>query len=263
MSEPRRRRELPDLAGSGPLRTTDAVAAIRQAADRRRATARLRRALAAAEPGPVTMQVVYALLQLADAESARVMGAFADRLEGPPRAIVESCALLVRGAYDELATRIDSDPLIARFSPLAFCQLPRRIAEAPPLFARWIEQLRRGASGQGASVYRAFLGDVAEAAYRQIARGADPTTLLSEEGCGFFVDSITAELPGTTDFLAARGMVWLLGVLEPTDDTARSAIERARARFRNADFHEECRRILAGEPWPPPAPKTQSSGRPR
>ena len=256
-----RRRDVPDLAGSGPIPTLEALAAIRGASDRRRVTARLRRALTQAEPGPLTMQVVFALVHLADAQSARALLSLCERLTGPCRAIVETCALLVQQNYAALAERMKSDPLIGRFSPVAFGHDPKIPAEAANLFTLWIEQLRRGATLQGASVYRAFLGDVAEAAYRQIARGANPDRLLGEEGRGFFIDAITAELPGTTDFLAARGMAWLLGVLQSNDDTARSAIERARVRFRNADFAEDCRRILAGEPWPPPAQEIRRPAR--
>ncbi len=246
-----RRREPPDLAGSGPIPTRDALFAIEQAGDRKRATARLRRALVDARPGPMTMQIVFAEVRLGDAQSARAMTVLAQRLDGPARAVVESCALIVRGDYATLGARIASDPLIGRFSPIAFCHAPRVTLAGPTLFGRWIELLRRGVSGQGASVYRSFLGDVAEAAFRQIVRGADPQGLLGDAGVTFFIDAIIAELGGTTDFLAARAMVWLLGVLGPTDETARSTIERARLRFRNADFAEDCRRILAGEPWPP------------
>ena len=76
--------------------------------------------------------------------------------------------------------------------------------------------------------------------------------LLGEGGRGFLLDSICAELPGTTDFLAARGMVWLAGTLEPTDDSVRSAIERARSRFRDPAFSADCEAILAMRAWPPP-----------
>lgn len=244
-------KDAPDLAGSGPIGSVDALYAIEHAGDRRRATARLRRALVDAEPGPLTLQVVFALVRLADAQSARPLGALTERLHGSPRAIVESCALLAQNDVAALLARCAADPLVSRFSPIACCHAPRPLPDGARLFSLYIEELRRAASLQGASAYRAFLGDVAEAAFRQIACGASPDQLLGDAGCGFFVDAITAELPGTTDFLAARGMVWLLGVLEPADDTARSAIERARTRFRNADFAEECRRILAGEPWPP------------
>jgi hypothetical protein len=49
-------------------------------------------------------------------------------------------------------------------------------------------------------------------------------------------------------------MAWLLGALEPDDETARAAIERARDRFRDLEFQADCEAMLTGRPWPPPPP---------
>ena len=51
--------------------------------------------------------------------------------------------------------------------------------------------------------------------------------LLGDAERGTLLDTTTFELPGTSDFLAARSMVWLLGALAPPDDAAVAAIERA------------------------------------
>jgi len=103
------------------------------------------------------------------------------------------------------------------------------------------------------SAHRTFLGDVSEAAFRALQNGAGAEALLAG-GRSSLVDLIVAELPGTTDFLAARGMVWLAGALAPEDDAVKSAIERASSRFHDESFVADCRAILEGNPWPPPPP---------
>src|SRR5207302_4669740 len=95
------------------------------------------------------------------------------------------------------------------------------------------------------------VGDVAEAAFRSLQHGAQATALLDDDDRELLVDSLCAELPGTTDFIAARGMAWLLGALQPGDETARAAIERARDRFRDPEFQADCDAMLTGAPWPP------------
>jgi hypothetical protein len=49
-------------------------------------------------------------------------------------------------------------------------------------------------------------------------------------------------------------MAWLLGALEPHDETTRAAVERARDRFRDAEFQADCEAMLTGRPWPPRSP---------
>ena len=122
---------------------------------------------------------------------------------------------------------------------------------APALFAAWIATLRREASRLGVTALRAFVGDVAEAAFRSLQHGARAETLLGDADRELLVDTLCAELPGTTDFVAARGMAWLLGALQPGDETARAAIERARDRFRDPEFQADCDAMLTGGAWPP------------
>ncbi|HEX8950961.1 MAG TPA: hypothetical protein VF945_03900, partial [Polyangia bacterium] len=84
-----------------------------------------------------------------------------------------------------------------------------------------------------------------------LQHGAPAAELLADADRGFLLDTLCAELPGTTDFIAARGMAWLLGALAADDDTVRAAIERARDRFRDPEFQADCEAMLTGAPWPP------------
>ena len=124
-------------------------------------------------------------------------------------------------------------------------------AGAPALFAAWVATLRKEAPHVGVTALRAFVGDVAEAAFRSLQHGADAGALFGESDRALVVDTLCAELPGTTDFIAARGMAWLLGALEPHDETVRAAIERARDRFRDPEFQADCEAMLTGGAWPP------------
>jgi hypothetical protein len=241
-----------ELLADGPCRSLAHVEAVARANDRERAIARLRRAVAAGSAGTVTMRAVAGLTRLHATEAAEDLRALAARIGGSPGAIARAAAFLVEDRVAELAAELENDALLARHSAQAWVELTRMPPSAPALFGAWIGALQHAATGTGVTSYRAFLGDVAEAAYRTLQHGAEAETLLGEEGRSFLLDSICAELPGTTDFLAARGMAWLLGTLEPTDDTVRSAIERARARFRDPAFSADCDAMLAMRAWPPP-----------
>jgi hypothetical protein len=241
-----------ELAGEGPCRSLAHVEAVARANDRPRAVERLRRAITGGEAGAVTMQAVAGLTRLHAAEAADELRALGGRIGGSPGAIARAAAFLVEDRAEALAAELASDPLLARHSPQAYVQLVRAPIGAPALFTAWIGELARASSHAGVTSYRTFLGDVAEAAYRTLQHGVEAETLLGESGRSFLLDAICAELPGTTDFLAARGMAWLVGTLEPTDDTVRSAIERARARFRDPAFSADCDAMLAMRAWPPP-----------
>jgi hypothetical protein len=241
-----------ELRADGPCRSLAHVEAVARANDRELAVARLRRAVAAGSAGAVTMQAVAGLTRLHAAESAEDLRQLASRIGGSPGAIARAAAFLVEDHALELASALPGDALLARHSPQAWVHLTRMPAAAPTLFSAWIGELQHASTSAGVTSYRAFLGDVAEAAYRTLQHGVEAETLLGEEGKSFLLDSICAELPGTTDFLAARGMAWLLGTLEPTDDSVRSAIERARARFRDPAFSADCDAMLAMRAWPPP-----------
>ena len=123
--------------------------------------------------------------------------------------------------------------------------------DAPSLFAAWMAVLRREAPRLGVTALRAFVGDVAEAAFRSLQHGSSIEALLGDADREILVDTMCAELPGTTDFIAARAMAWLLGALQPDDETARAAIERARDRFRDPEFQADCEAMLTGGAWPP------------
>jgi hypothetical protein len=242
-----------ELDRDGPFQSLTHVEAVVRATDRARAIERLRRAVRAGDVGVRTMQAVYGLLRLDAHASAPELRALAARLGGSPGAIALAAAFLVEGATTELAHAAAADALLSRHSPQPYLHVPRVPSGAAALFAVWLGELERGHSHLGAQAFRAFLGDVAEAAFRSLQHGATADALLGEHR-GFLVDSLASELGGTTDFLAARGMAWLLGALDAGDDTARAAIERARDRFRDAEFQADCEAILRGEPWPPPAP---------
>jgi hypothetical protein len=241
-----------ELDASGPFASLLRLEAVVRANDRGRAVARLRRAIAVAQPGVQTMQAVLGLVRLGAEEAASELRALACRLGGSPGAIARAAAFLVEDRAAELAELAASEPLVARHGPQAYLALPRVPDGAPRLFAAWLSALEHAAITAGVTAYRAFLGDVAEAAFRALQHGCDAEALLGARGRGFLVDAICAELPGTADFVAARGMAWLAGTLEPGDDTVRAAIERARARFRDPEFQSDCAAMLAARAWPPP-----------
>lgn len=243
------------LDGDGPLSDLAALEAVVRApahgADRARAIARLRRAVASGGVGVLTLQAVYGLTRLDAREGAPELRALAERLGGSPGAIALAAAFLVEDRALELARALADDPTLARSSPQAYLHLPRVPAGARELFSAWSSELRRSSSQLGSTAFRAFLGDVAEAAFRALQHGAPANQLLTPADAAFLVDTLSSELGGTTDFLAARGMAWLLGALAPSDDAARAALERAMSRFRDPEFQSDCATILSNSPWPP------------
>jgi hypothetical protein len=244
-----------ELGGEGPCRSLAHVEAVSRANDRERAISRLRRAIAsggAGSAGALTMQAVAGLIRLHATEAAPELRALGERVGGSPGAIARAGAFLVEDGAEALAGQLPQDPLMARHSPQAYVHATRVPPGSAALFAAWVAELQRASTAAGVTAYRAFLGDVAEAAYRTLQFGVEAEALLGENGKSFLLDSICAELPGTTDFLAARGMAWLVGTLEPTDDSVRSAIERARSRFRDPAFSADCDAMLAMRAWPPP-----------
>lgn len=185
----------------------------------------------------------------AGGEPAAELHALAARLDGLPAALARAAALLVEDRAGELARLADGDPLLARQGPIAYAQLKRVPDGAALLFAGWLGALERSTHTLGTTAFRAWLGDVAEAAFRAVQLGADADALFGERK-SFLIDAASSELPGTTDFIAARGMVWLLGALARDDESARAAIEKARARFHDAAFIADCDAILGGGRWP-------------
>jgi hypothetical protein len=202
----------------------------------------------------MTLQGVFGLLRLHARDAAMDLDRLGARLGGSPGAIARAAAFLVADDAAGLAAAVRDDEVLAHHSPQAYLQVPSLPTGAPPLFSAWIATLRRDATRVGVTALRAFLGDVAEAAFRSLQHGSTAEALLEPGDRAFLVDTMCAELPGTTDFVAARGMAWLLGALEAGDETARAAIERARDRFRDAEFQADCEAILTGQPWPPPPP---------
>jgi hypothetical protein len=202
--------------------------------------------------GPATARTLFALVRLDAGVGGAELRALAGRLTGPPAAVALAAAHLIEDRVDELARKVADDEVLARASPQPYLHLPRVPEGAPALFAAWVALLRRDATARGSTAFRAFAGDVAEAGFRALQHGAAAEPLLGE-GRAFLVDALSAELPGTTDFIAARGMAWLLGALAASDDAARAAIERAHGRFRDEPFARDCATMLAGRPWPHPA----------
>jgi hypothetical protein len=240
-----------ELDGDGPPRSLAHLEAVVRCSDRAAAIARLRRIVRRGDPGVATLQAVFGLLRLEATDATGDLDALAQKLGGPPGALAHAAALLVGGHADALAAAVADDPVLAHASPQAFLHVPGVPTGAPALFAAWIATLRRETPRVGVTALRAFLGDVAEAAFRSLQHGAAAAELLGDADRAFVVDALCAELPGTTDFIAARGMAWLLGALEAEDETVRAAIERARDRFRDAEFQADCEAMLTGAPWPP------------
>ncbi len=210
----------------------------------------LRELVRAGAPGVRTMEAVAGLLRVQAVESAPDLEALADRLGGPPGAMARAASFLVADRIKDLVVASQDDPFLLRHAPQAYWHLRRVPADAPLLFTLWLDDLQRSTAMLGVTAFRAFLGDVSEAAFRALQHGADANALLGEAGRTYVVDAISAELGSTTDFLAARGMVWLIGALAPEDDAARAAIERASNRFRDPAFQSDCAAILDGHPWP-------------
>ncbi len=234
-----------------PLDVEQLLAPLVTASDATDAVDHLLRALPTAR-GPVRIQIVLALVRLGAKSAAPALAELAGELSGSPAALVRSAALLVDGKISELAESIRRDPAVARSSPLAYLHQSRILEDAPLLFAAWLDELGRRAPLLGVSAYRTYLGDVAECAFRTLQHGVTEEWLLGASRRATLVDALAAELGGTTDFLAARGMAWLLGILAPTEDSARAAIERARDRFRDPDFAADCEAMLTERGWPPP-----------
>jgi hypothetical protein len=211
----------------------------------------LRRIVRRGDPHVTTLHAVYALVNLEAAEARDDLEWLGAHLGGSAGAIARAAAFLVVDRVDALAKTIAEDSVLAHASPQAYLHVPRVPAAAPVLFAAWVATLRRESPRLGVTALRAFLGDVAEAVFRSLQHGARAEELVGESDRGFLVDALCAELGGTTDFIAARGMTWLLGAVAAGDETVRAAIERARERFRDAEFQADCEAILTGAPWPP------------
>lgn len=256
-----------ELGEDGPLGTVAAVAAViawadSSSGDAGRAADRLARSVAASVDqrgwGARTMQAAFGLVRLSSrisSERASIAAATVERLAsqlpGPAGAIAHAAALLIAGRATSLAAEAIGDPTLSRYSPQAFIHLTSVPEASSALFATWIRELERAAPHSGSTAFRAFLGDIAECAFRALQHGATIESLLGDDGADFLVDAICAELGGTTDFIAARGMTWLVGALALGDETARAAIERARARFHDAAFQRDCAAMLDTRSWPP------------
>jgi hypothetical protein len=243
-----------ELDADGPPRSLAMLEAILRCGAREAAIARLRRIVRRGGheiQGIVTLQAIFGLVRLHARDAADELEALATRLGGSPGAIARAAAALVADRVPALAAAVADDAMLAHASPQAYLHEPHVPEGAPALFAAWIATLRREAPNVGVTALRAFVGDVAEAAFRSLQHGARAETLLSDGDREFLVDTLCAELPGTTDFIAARGMAWLLGALQRDDETVRSAIERARDRFRDPEFQSDCEAMLGEGEWPP------------
>jgi hypothetical protein len=203
------------------------------------------------------MKAVFQLVRLDSGRGGAELRALGERLGGAPGAIARAAAFIIEDDVGGLAAQVVTDRPLARSSPQPYLHVARVLAGAPALFAAWGEVISHLSTGLGVSAFRAFLGDVAEAAFRTLQLGADPDALLGQRR-GELVDLVSAELPGTTDFLAARGMAWLLGALAPSDDAARTALERARRRFHAPSFQADCEAMLTGKQWPPAQGQSRS-----
>ncbi len=241
-----------ELDADGPPRSLATLEAILRCGDRQAAVARLRRIVRRGDPGVGTLQAIFGLVRLHARDAAGDLDALAARLTGSPGAIARAAAALVADRVAELATAVADDATLAHASPQPYLHEPHVPDGAPALFAAWVAALRREAPKLGVTALRAYLGDVAEAGFRSLQHGARAEVLLTDGDRDFLVDTLCAELPGTTDFVAARGMAWLLGALQREDDAVRAAIERARDRFRDPEFQSDCEAMLGGGAWPPP-----------
>lgn len=238
-----------ELDGRGPVSSLALVEAMWRAADRDPACARLVRGLEEAQPGTIALATILALVRLDAAGAGTALDEVARRVGPPLSATALAARLLLEGDYGALAAAIGEDDLVAQRTPFVLNASPRRTTAAAPVRSALCAALVRLQPVLGITAYRAFLGDLAEALYRAVHAGADPDALLGADRGPLF-DRLCAELPGTPDLVAARGMAWLLGVLGPNDDAAHAAIERARQRFRDPAFHADCDAIFDGR-WPP------------
>ena len=227
------------------------IEAIVRSDNRADAIARLKSLVRRGDPRVTTLHAVYGLVRLGAAEAYEDLQWLATHLGGSPGAIARAAAFLVVDRVADLAAAVAEESVLAHASPQPYVHLRRVPAGAAKLFAAWMATLRKEAPNVGVTALRAFVGDVAEAAFRSLQHGARADELLSEGDREFLVDTLCAELPGTTDFLAARGMAWLLGALQPGDETARAAIERARERFRDPEFQADCEAMRTAGAWPP------------
>ncbi|MEO6952110.1 MAG: hypothetical protein ABI321_09870 [Polyangia bacterium] len=198
--------------------------------------------------GTLGLAALLALVRL-DAYAALPALAKAAHLDGPLGTTARIAGYLLDDDVDSLEATIAQDAALTLRVPLVLMVLPAQLVWGPRIFATLLDALVRLQPTLGITAYRAFLGDLAEAAFRQLQHGATAEVLLGEAR-GALVDSLTAELGSTPELVAARGMAWLLGAVAPDDDAAKNAIERARDRFRDPTFHADCDAMLAGA-WPP------------
>lgn len=263
------RHELPEgmltaeLGRSGPPPKLPLLEAVIRHAPRAQAIERLTEMLGhPVPPGgePVAMHAALGLLWLMPTEppALQALRRFAGRARGAAGATVAAGVWLIEAGPAALAAGPGGDPLLLRWSTRSVAALGQPgalVPEMPQLVEAWMAALDLATKTAGAHAFRAFLGDIAEALYRVVLR-ASPSChvgqLMTERQAATLLDTITTELPGTSDFLAARAMVWLLGLLGPPDDAGIAAIERARDRFANEEFHKDCEIILSGGRWPPP-----------
>ncbi len=240
-----------ELARTGPVGSLALVEAIVREAPRADAVRRLCAALVDAEASTLTLTALLALVRLDAAEAAPQLGALT--LPSPLAESARAASLLLARSFATLAAAITSDDLLAQRAPLVLAMAPRLPIGAAPVVAALLAALARLQPTLGISAYRAFLGAVAELLFRALQRGANLDGLIGADREAL-CDRLTAELPGTPDLVAARGMAWLLGALAPGDDAARSALERARERFRDPAFQRDCDAMLAEDSaraWPP------------
>jgi hypothetical protein len=223
--------------------------------------ARLLDALELAQPGTLTLLSLLGLVRLDAAAAAPRLEELATRLRAPLSLVAWVAADSVAGRFDVLGRAIRADDQLAQRAPLVLSATMRPPESLAPAIAALLEALARLQPTLGVTAYRAFLGDLAEAVFRALQRGGRIERLLGagpESLTDRLIDRLCAELPGTPDLVAARGMAWLLGAIAPpSDDAVRSALERARARFRDPAFHRDCAAMLGELPglaWPPPAP---------
>jgi hypothetical protein len=231
--------------------TLPQIEALVRSGDRAEAIARLRGVVRRGDARVTTLHAVYGLVRLGAAEAGDDLRELGEHLGGSPGAIARAASFLVADRVASLASLLEGDNVLAHASPQPYAHLGRVPSDAPLLFAAWVATLRKEGPNVGVTALRAFVGDVAEAAFRSLQHGARAEALMSDADRELVVDTLCAELPGTTDFIAARAMAWLLGALQPGDETARAAIERARARFRDPQFQADCDAMLTGGAWPP------------
>jgi hypothetical protein len=233
--------------------------------------ARLLEGIEPLQPGTITLLSLLGLVRLDAVEAAARLDELAARLPAPLSLVARAAADSVAGHFEALAQAIASDDALAQRAPLVLSATVRPPDELAPALAALLDALARLQPTLGVTAYRAFLGDLAEALFRALQRGGHIEHLLGTSGApngtpdglpGNLIDRLCAELPSTPDLVAARGMAWLLGTIAPaSDDAVRSALERARARFRDPAFHRDCAAMLGELPglgWPPPAPAVGS-----